>query len=210
MRNTIKSVFLKNGYLLIVALLLYLISFIFSNYWFYASSPLRVQKQLEAFLQKGEEKFNAFTADTIVLTQIIIHARQPEAALKYGSEEVSLFAYTPNNKGSLELYFWNNNKVLPESRDLEKPDGKYFSQYANGEFQFIKKTFNLQDKQVVTVALIPIYWNYFFKNNYLRTGFPANPNIDKRYEIAPANAQFYIKNGDGNSLFGLKEKKRVL
>ncbi len=209
MRNTIKSVFYKNGYLLIVAVLLYLVSFIFSNYWFYASSPLRVQKQLETFLQNGEEKFEVFTADTTVLSQIIINNKEPQIALKYGSEDVGLFAYSYNNERNLSLHFWNNNKVLPESRDLEKPDGKYFSVYPNGQFEFIKKTFYLKNKQVVTVALIPIYWNYFFKNNYLQSGFPTDRNIGKRYEIASANAKFYIKNGNGKPLFGLQEKKRV-
>ena len=208
MRNTIKSVFYKNGYLLIVAALLYLISFIFSNYWFYASSPARVQKQLEAFLQKGEEEFEVFTADTAVLSQIIISKKQPQKALRYGSEHVGLFAYDASPRGNLSLHFWNNNKVLPESRDLEKPDGKYYSVYTNGEFEFIKKTFYIKDQQVVTIGLIPIYWNYFFKNKYLQSGFPADPNIEKRYETVSSNAKFYIKNGDGKPLFGLQEKKR--
>lgn len=208
MRNTIRSVFYKNGYLLIVAGLLYLVSFIFSNYWFYASSPVRVQKQLEVFLQKGEQQFELFTADSAVLSKIV-NNKESRTALKYGSEDAGLFAYAADPQGNLSLAFWNNNKVLPESRDLAKPDGKYYSVYANGEFEFIKKTFYIKDKQVVTVGLIPIYWNYFFKNNYLQSGFPANSDIEKRYEIASANAQFYIKNGDGKPLFGLKEKKTV-
>ncbi len=209
MRNTIKSVFYKNGYLLIVAALLYLISFIFSNYWFYASSPVRVQKQLEVFIQKGEQKFEIFTADSAALNKIIINNKEPQTALQYTGEDVGLFAYASSNQGNLSLQFWNNNKVLPESRDLEKPDGKYYSVYSNGEFEFIKKTLYLKDKQVVTVALIPIYWNYFFKNIYLQSGFPADQNIGERYQIASANAKFYVKNGDGKPLFGLKEKKRV-
>ena len=209
MRNTIKSVFYKNGYLLIVALLLYLISFIFSNYWFYVSSPVRVQKKLEVFLQKGEQEFEIFTADSAVLNQIIINHKEPELALKYGSENVGIFAYTANQQQDLSLQFWNNNKVLPDKKDIEKPDGKYYSSYANGKFEFIKKTFYLKDKQVVAVALIPIYWNYYFENKYLQSRFPADRNIGKRYEIADDNAQFYIKNGDGKPLFGLQEKKRA-
>ncbi|WP_018611179.1 sensor histidine kinase [Segetibacter koreensis] len=209
MIKTLKVVFYKNGYLLIVAVVLYLISFIFSNYWFYASSPVRVQKELETFLQNGEQKFESFSADSAVLNAIIINKREPLQALQYTSEDVGLFAYTANDQGDLSLSFWNNNKVLPESRDLKKSDGKYFSTYPNGEFEFIKKTFYLKDKSVVTVALIPIYWNYFFKNNYLQSGFPANENIAKRYEIVSSNARFYIKTDDGKPLFGLKEKKRL-
>lgn len=209
MIKNLKIFFYKNGYLLIVAVVLYLISFIFSNYWFYASSPLRVQKQLEMFLQKGEQKFEIFSADSAVLLQVISNDRETPAALQYTNEDAGMFAYGQSNNGSLSLRFWNNNKVLPESRDLEKPDGKYYSVYSNGEFEFIKKTFYLKDKQVVTVALIPIYWNYFFINKYLQSGFPANPDISKRYEIVPSDAQFYIKNGEGKTLFGLRQKKKV-
>ncbi len=209
MTNTLKSVFYKHSYLLVVAAVLYLISFIFSNYWFYTSSPLRVQRQLELFLQNGEQKFEIFSEDSAVLTQVLINDKEPPTALLYTGEDAGLFAYTANNEGKQVLKFWNNNKVLPESKDLERPDGKYFSVYGNGQFEFIKKTFFLKNKQVVTAALIPIYWNYFFINNYLQSGFPANSNIKKRYEIVPANAQFYVKNGDGEALFGLREKKRV-
>lgn len=209
MRNTIKRVLLKHGYLLIAAAFLYLISFVFSNYWYYTSSPARVKQQLEEFLHNGEQKFKAFSADSTVLSLIIINNNNNQLPLKYTDESVGLFAYSVNNKENLSLHFWSNNKVLPESRDLQKPDGKYFSEYSNGDFEFIKKTFYVKDQKVVTVALIPIYWNYFFTNKFLRSGFPVNPNIGKRYEITAINANVYIKDGDGKPLFGLREKKVV-
>lgn len=206
---TLKNVFYKHGYLLIVAALLYSISFIFSNYWFYASSPVRVKQQLEQFLQKSEENFEAFAADSALLNSVIVKNIKLQSALVYENQHTGLFAYAPNDSGGLSIAFWNNNKVLPEKNDLKKPDGKYFSIYTNGEFEFIKKTVSINGKEIVAVAVIPIYWNYFFKNNYLQSGFPANANIQKRYAIASSNAQFYIRNGDGKVLFGLKEKKKA-
>lgn len=206
---TLKNVFRKHKYLLIVPGLLYLVSFIFSNYWFYASSPNRVKKQLETFLHKGEQNFEEFTADSALLKAIINNSRHPKRALANANENTCLFVYNQDEAGNLSLAFWNNNKVLPESKDLEKPDGKYFLIYPNGEFEFIKKTLYLSDKEVVAAAIIPVYWNYFFKNNYLQSGFPANANIEKRYQIVSSNARVYVKNGDGKVLFGLKEKKRI-
>jgi two-component system nitrogen regulation sensor histidine kinase NtrY len=209
-RDTLKKIFYKHGYLLIVAALLYLISFVFSNYWFYESSPIRVQKQLELFLQKGEQNFETFIADSALLHTIINKKPDPEKALAYRNDNTGLFAYTKNDTGNLSIVFWNNNKVLPEQNDLKKPDGKYFSIYPNGEFEFIKKTLFIKGKQLTAVAVIPIYWNYFFKGNYLlQSGFPANPDIKKRYKIVSSNARFYIRNGDGRVLFGLKDKEKV-
>lgn len=155
MRNTIKSVFYKNGYLLIVAVLLYLISFIFSNYWFYASSPVRVQKQLEVFLQKGEQKFEIFTADSAVLNQIIINNKEPQTALRYTGEGVGLFAYSSSNQGSLSLQFWNNNKVLPESRDLEKPDGNTIQHIQTANLNLLKRHSILKVNRLSPLLLFP-------------------------------------------------------
>ena len=209
MITTLKKIIYKHGYLLIVAALLYSISFIFSNYWFYASSPVSVKEQLESFLQNGEQNFENFAADSTLLDEVIHKKINLKRALAHQKENTGLFAYTPNDSGSLSIVFWNNNKVLPEQSDLKKSDGKYFSIYSNGEFEFIKRTLFIKGKEVIAVAVIPIYWNYFFKNNYLQSGFPANANIEKRYRIVSSNAQFYIRNGDGKVLFGLKEKKKV-
>jgi len=206
--STLKKSFYKNGYLLIIAAWLYTISFIFSNYWYYTSSPQRVQKQIQSFLRDKEKIFEAFSADSAVIEETIKNGNGFNRATKYVTDEIGLFTYIKNNEGSLLLAFWNNNKMLPDVQDLEKKDGTYYSVYPNGEFEFIKRTFVLKGRQVVTVALIPVHWNYFFENKYLQSGFPAAPGIEKRYEVVHANADFYIKNGNGRALFGLSERKK--
>jgi len=206
----LKKVLYKHGYLLIVAALLYSVSFIFSNYWFYASSPVRVKKQLELYLQNAEHDFATFTSDSVLFRGIVNNKTAPDKALDYSNENSGLFAYTLNDTGNLTISFWNNNKVLPAKNDLIKADGKYFSLYSNGEFECIKKTLYIDRKQVIAIAVIPIYWNYFFINNYLQSGFPANKDIAKRYTIVSSNARFYIRNGDGKVLFGLKDKKKAI
>ncbi len=209
MIETFKKSFYKNGYLLIIAAWLYTISFIFSNYWFYTSSPVRVKNQLESFLEKSEKRFENFTKDSVLIQAISINHYEPETSLDYTTDEIGLFAYSRNDAGNLLLDFWNNNKVLPDSKDLVKPDGKFFVQYPNGEFEFIKKTFVINGRQVIAAAVIPVYWNYFVENNYLKSGFPALGDVENRYEVVTGNAQFYIRNGDGKVLFGLNEKKKV-
>lgn len=209
MIDTIKKSFYKNGYLLIIAAWLYTISFIFSNYWFYTSSPERVHKQLESFLAKSEKKFDKFTSDFALLKAISINRYEPEATLDYITDEIGLFVYTRNDAGNLLLDFWNSNKVLPENKDLLKADGKYFVQYSNGQFEFIKKTFFFKGKQVVAAGVIPVHWDYFFENKYLHSGFPALGDVENRYQVVTSHAQFYVKNGDGKILFGLNEKRKV-
>ncbi|MDB5248298.1 MAG: nitrogen regulation protein NtrY [Segetibacter sp.] len=209
MVSTLKKSFYKNGYLLIIAAWLYTFSFIFSNYWFYTSSPQRVQKQIEDYLKNNEKAFDDFTADTSFIAEVTKGGSGLDKATNYISDELGLFTYVRNDEGNLLLTFWNNNKMLPDEQDLGKKDGTYYSVYPNGEFEFIKRTFLLKGRPVVTVALIPVHWNYFFKNKYLQSDFPAVARIEKRYDIVNSNADFYIKNGKGRALFGIKEKKKV-
>ena len=162
MREILRESFYKNGYLLIIAAWLYTISLIFSNYSFYRSSPERVKNRLETFIKNSEKRFEAFSGDTAVLNSLVTNGVEPEKALRYVDDEVNLYVYVRNDIVNLLLVFWNNYKVIPLTKDLERRDGKYFSGYPNGEFEFIKKTFYLKGKQVIAAALVPIRWNYFF------------------------------------------------
>jgi hypothetical protein len=167
------------------------------------------QKRLETFIKNSEKKFETFTRDSAVLNSLVTKGIETEKAMTYVNDQVNLYVYLRNDVGNLLLVFWNNHKVIPPAKDLERRDGKYFSVYPNGEFEFIKKTFYLKGKQVITAAVIPIRWNYFFGNEYLKTEFAAVANIENTYDVAKDSANFYVKNGDGKVLFGLKEKKKV-
>ncbi|MDQ6812736.1 MAG: hypothetical protein M3040_03195, partial [Bacteroidota bacterium] len=209
MIETVRKSFYKNGYLLIIAAWLYTISFIFSNYWFYTSSPERVQKQLESYLEKSEKVFDNFASDSALLRTISVEHFEPKTTLKYNTDDLGLFVYTRNDAGNLLLDYWNNNKVLPDNKDLIRADGKYLVKYSNGQFEFVKRTFLFQGKQVLVVGIIPVHWNYFFVNKYLRSGFPALGEVENQYEIVSTKAQYHVRNGDHRILFGLNEKKKI-
>lgn len=210
MKEILRRSFYKNAYLLIIAAWLYTISFIFSNYSYYTTSPERVQKKLENYIKGSEEKFESFTSDSALFKTIVRDGYERKQALEYVDDNIGLFIYKRNDAGNFLLAFWNTHKILPPEKDLAKPDGKYFSVYQNGEFEFIKKTFYLNGRQVVAAAAIPIRWNYFIKDiYYLKEEFAGIKNIEDKYNIVKNDAQVYIRNGEGRVLFGLKEKKKV-
>jgi two-component system, NtrC family, nitrogen regulation sensor histidine kinase NtrY len=207
-RETVRKSFYKNGYLLIIAAWLYTISFIFSNYSFYTTSPDRVQRRLESYIKKSEATFQTFIEDTAVLKPIV-KGSESRKALDYVNEDVGLYVYSRNDVGNLLLLYWNNHEVIPEEKDLTRLDGKYFSSYPNGQFEFIKKTLYLNGRQVIVAGMVPIHRSFFLKNNYLRDEFVGIKNIESFYSIVPDNALVYVRNGDGKVLFGLKEKGRT-
>jgi len=61
----------SNGYLLIGAAWLFTLSFIFSNYWSYTSSPGGVKKSLEKYIWQNEKNFDSFLRDTVLLGRIL-------------------------------------------------------------------------------------------------------------------------------------------
>ncbi len=67
----------RNAYFLIGAAWLFTLSFIFSNYWSYTSSPQGVRKNLENYLQKRENAFFEITRDSALLTRLI-YTRETE------------------------------------------------------------------------------------------------------------------------------------
>ncbi|HEX8461883.1 MAG TPA: hypothetical protein VF623_10650, partial [Segetibacter sp.] len=207
MINIFKRSFYKNGYLLIIAAWLYTISFIFSNYWFYSSSPLQVKSRIESYLKKGEQRFEDFTKDSFVINEISNSGHKPQKAQSYFEDDIGLFVYSYNSDGSLSPVFWNNNKVLPDQKDLYKRDGKYLAVHENGYFEFIKKSFSYHNKSFVACGIVPIYWKYFINNQYLQQRFGAIKNIEKRYDIATEKATIYIYSGDAKPLLGLVEKR---
>lgn len=207
MIEIIKKSFYKHGYLLIIAAWLYTISFIFSNYWFYTSSPVRVQSRLENYVAESEKKFEKLAADVTVIYSILKNQYKPKEIADDLTEDVALFIYSKNDVGNFLLDYWSSNKVLPANEDLAKPDGKHYVSYNNGKFEFVKKTVLLKGRQVIVAGVIPLHWDYFFKNNYLQSGYPTLPDVENSYDLVDTGAQFYVRNGDGKVLFGLKEKK---
>ena len=205
MNKTLRRSIYKNGYLLITAAWLYTLSFIFTNYWSYSSSPNRVKERFENYLRTNEQMVADFAKDAPLVQGIINGSIGKKQIEWFDDDKPKMFVYRVNMYGALQLQFWNSHEVVPQDKDLLKPDGKYFEVYPNGEFELIKTTVKLLQSKAVLVAMIPIRWNYFVKTSYLKTEFAGIRSLEKRYGLVTTGSTVNIKNGDGKVLFGLKE-----
>ncbi len=191
MINFIRKSAYTHGYLIITAAWLYTISFIFSNYWSYNSSPLKVQNQLEQQLSLKEKQFDKIVADTVLLKESIKDTSSFTAIRdQLIQQNFGLFIYTINDVGNPILAFWNSNHYYVDEADLKKKDGNYFADYQNGDFEFIKKSIHLQQYDILVVGLIPIRWDYFMENKYLNAHFEGYPSLEKRYQITTDSTAF--------------------
>jgi len=122
--HSLRQAAFKHGYLIIIAAWLYTISFIFSNYWSYHSSPEKVKSKLEKRLKEEEARFENVLKDTATLYSLISQSPDVTDPLK---EDIGLFIYTQDDTDHTPtLAYWNTNRMYINNEDLYRLPGSYF------------------------------------------------------------------------------------
>jgi len=55
--------------------------------------------------------------------------------------------------------------------------------------------------------MVPIRWDYFIENKYLKAGFDGFPDLHKQYEITQSDKSIPILNGGGKELFRIQQRE---
>lgn len=206
MKRFWSDILYKNGYLLIGAAWLFTLSFIFSNYWSYTSSPSGVKKSLENYIWSNERNFREFLQDTPLLGKIIAGEEADEEIKAVASKDYKIFLY--EKKGDdFELLFWNTQSVFPGKDLLQKGTTPYLESLSNGQYEVIKSTVALHYREIIVLYLLPIRRQYVLESEYLRNGFVTNSNLENNYSIELSPTNFPIKSQTGDTLFYLQPKK---
>jgi len=203
--NSLRQAVYKHGYLIITAAWLYTISFIFSNYWSYHSSPLKVKNNLEQRLQAQEKEFAGIISDTAQLLALIDQTSVSSDRLK---DDIGLFIYQQKvNETTHLLRYWNTNRMYINTEDMLRNEGSYFVGNQNGDFEMIKKMVNIKGEEYSVIAMLPVRWSYFIENKYLHTDFAGYNGLNKQYEISADPVALPIINSAGQELFRIKLKE---
>ncbi|MFT4154886.1 ATP-binding protein [Parafilimonas sp.] len=204
MIKTIKHAVNKYAWLFFVAAWVYTLSFIFTNYFSYSSSSAKVAGILSEYIQGRENSFKNILHDSATIAAITSD-RPSSIKEQLISDAQGIFAYQVNDIGHSVEIFWNTNKMTPAESDLARPDGNYLVNYPNGIFDLVKTSFKNGKTGFFLVMMIPVRWEYFMQNEYLRSHFAINEDIDKSYEIAPVGKGAPVVNASGKTLFSIKE-----
>lgn len=192
--------------LLIIAACLYIVSLIVTRYVSYTSSPKKVQLHLSNVIQQKENSFNAFLEDTSLLKKIIANSTAAQEENKITEYPFGVFIYSLNNHNNPNLLYWNNNRYAISADDVFKKDTSLLVQYQNGSFEFIKKTICFNDSSYFIIGLLPIYWDYFIENKYLKDAFDDGNNAEQLYEITENTNGISIFNNHQQELYKIQKK----
>lgn len=208
MIQVIKKAVYKHGYIFIAAAWLYTISFLFTNYFSYSSSPQKVTVVLEDYIKKEEQKFEGLLRDSNTIA-VIVSDQPSDKKIKLRDEVFGLFTYRPNNASTPVELYWNKNNMSVIRDDLFKPDGYYFINYQDGAFEYIKQTIQYKNRPYIIACLIPVHWKFFFEKDYLQPFFQNFPELESKYVITTDVDGAVIHNSKGMELFRIKNKQDV-
>lgn len=197
-----KSFLFKNSYLLILAACLVIFSFIADRY-FSGNSPLDiVQKSIENDIQAHERDFDKLMKDSVVVRMMNDNSFDETALQQLTSKPYFIYRYFVNDIGMNQIIFWNTQTVLPEEEIINAKAGSGFAKLKNGYYVWRKQA----TAKSVTIALIPVKWNYFVTNNNLENSFVAGQKFEKDYDISLVATVASVRSISGNHLFYLAEK----
>lgn len=204
MQNTpsYKRIFFKNSYLLIIAAWLITFSFIIDNYWSGDSSVEAVRSNIENYVQHQEKDFENLLKDTALLRKINDDNFDEELLKQLTAKPYFIYSYFVNDIGLHQITFWNTQVVLPTEEILNASGNTGFITLANGHYVWQKKN----TPRSITVALIPVKWDYFVTNTYLENTFTAGKEIERKYDISGEPTKAVVKSINGDNLFYLGER----
>lgn len=203
MRSLWHHIVYKNAYLLLGAAWLFTLSFVFSNYWSYSSSPKGVKSSIEKYIAQQEVDIQELLQQDSVLLQLNAHEADPSVIHTLLQKPYGVFLYELEKNGPISLHFWNTQNILPTAQILARGDGQFLDSMSNGEYETIRRKLTIRDKKLLCVALIPIHHDYFLQNEYLLNDFVKPQNASKNYALQHEPSAYPIKNTFGQTLFYL-------
>lgn len=195
----------KHGYLIITAAWLYTISFIFSNYWSYLSSPQKVRNSLEQTLRSKEKALADVTGDTALLYKLVHQG--PDTRNPF-TDDIGIFIYRLNEaREAPSLLYWNTNRMYVDNDDVDGQTASFFVGTPNGDFEMVKGMHTIRDTAYAVIGMIPVRWTYFIENKYLHSDFAGYSGLSIQYEISADPSALPVKSGDGQELYRIKLKE---
>ena len=181
------------------------ISFIIDNYWSDNSSANSVKKSIEAYIHQQEKDFNATSADTALLHKLSTQNYEEHFLQGFTEKKYFFYLYKINESATYNAVFWNTQTVQPTDDLLYSSDSLGFVLLSNGYYVWRKATV----PSGIAVALIPVKWNYFVTNDYLKNSFVIGEEIEHYYNISLDSGFAVVSSLSNTNLFYLSKEASI-
>ncbi len=200
----LKNFFLRNIYLILAGIILFISAFAINAYLSSNSTTRVLRNSIESFLQERENDFQKLIHNELKIRRLSDKNYSLAEVNDLMDKQYGILIYERNHPFSEHLTFWSDqSSVLPDSF-LLKPDGNYFTTLSNGQFEVIKHSFNhMLPYPLTVVALIPVRWQYFISTDNLKPSFVGFSSAENRVRITESPSPFPVKNREGQTLFYL-------
>jgi signal transduction histidine kinase len=190
--------FKKNGYLLLVALLLFGASYIVDYFRSGSANVNVIENNFTDYLQKAQKDFEAVNKNNELINFIYDDKLSIKRIEALEQKKYFTFFYHVNIVDSSRLVLWNTQTILPTKAILTSAETVGFTQLSNGYYVWFKQ-FNSRG---FAIGLLPVKWNYIVTNEYLKNDFVLEEGLSNHYRLTTTGN---IKDISGKSLFGLEE-----
>lgn len=203
-----KKIWLNKRSVLLLAVLLFAVSFIFNKLYINRSAVAQEVKLAERYLRTNEKDFNSFYGDTGLIKRLLTDAESLHEFNSLVAKKYGIFIYTVNEFGNTDMRFWNDQLIIPTPGMIASADGESFLKGMNGTYVVIKKTLNADShhEKLFCFAMIPIKSEFFITTDYLPGTFFYSKTADKIVKLSQAPTDFPVKSIDGKSLFYFDKK----
>ncbi len=174
-----------------------------------------MQRKISNRLHEQERNFENTATDTNFLNGLASGKYDIDFVEKYTGKSYYLFVYPAGNPSPGNILFWNTQVVQPDVLLSRKDSLQGFEKLVNGGEN--KSNGYYAWRKIITgnyliVGLIPVKWDYFVTNIYLKNDFAADEDIDEGYDIVhdtdsiPAGNITPVYALDNTKLFSIYKK----
>ena len=191
---------------LVGAVILYLLSFLFTPTISPINSLNAEIKSLENYIHARQKEFDEFASDTSLINRVANKEETVAELEQLTHKTTGLFIFKESSLATGPL-FWSNQRSYPPDEIFTLPDTTYFKQLekGNGFYICIKKTFAGENgDSIITIGMIPIMYHYF-SDLPDKFEYDANANI----LISALTTDYSIKSDSGRTLFYVSPKSRI-
>lgn len=189
---------------LLMAAILFGLSFLFNKRYSNRSSVTQEVKKLERYLSSRQKEFNSLLADTGLVNRLFTKTASRSEYDQVTEQPFGFFLYQQPEFAEANMVFWSNQLITPPPELITGKDGEYFMQLSNGYYYMIRKT--LADNKGMACAMILVRAKFFIQTDYLPEKFAYSATADKRVLIARKQTEFPVKTNSGITLFYLDKK----